>query len=184
MIFMLLTLKQMCGFALIQDTKCLFIITYRVSNMDLAHFMKKLILILMSGNLFLHYYDEKMVNKAFQNLPNPYWTSCIVDRDQMGSLTKDDGTMYPEPRSVPSFTRIKCRKNSFFMYGGIGMLNAPLSDAWILTINEDLSIQWNPYHLSYDHGKCFWNIFETKKIDNKYNIYLYSILGPNFTAVG
>lgn len=72
MIFMLLTLKQMCGFALIQDTKCLFIITYRVSNMDLAHFMKKLILILMSGNLFLHYYDEKIVNKAFQNVPNPY----------------------------------------------------------------------------------------------------------------
>merc|ERR1739848_158680 len=39
------------------------------------------------------------------------------------------------------------------MYGGIGMLNAPLNDAWILTINEDLSIQWNPYHLSYDHGE-------------------------------
>ena len=39
------------------------------------------------------------------------------------------------------------------MYGGIGMLNTPLNDAWILTINEDLSIHWKPYHLSYDHGK-------------------------------
>ena len=37
-----------------------------------AFYEKKLILILMSGNLFLHYYDEKMVNKAFQNVPNPY----------------------------------------------------------------------------------------------------------------
>ena len=40
------------------------------------------------------------------------------------------------------------------MYGGIGMLNTPLNDAWILEILEDgLELRWTPYTLPYDHGQ-------------------------------
>ena len=77
-----------------------------------------------------------------------------LDHDHPGSVINDNGVYYPEPRSVPSFNLIQ--KNDemakFFMYGGIGMLNTPLNDAWILEVHPDLSISWNPYPLPYDHG--------------------------------
>ena len=52
------------------------------------------------------------------------------------------------------------------MYGGIGMLNTPLNDAWILTIKDDLSIHWNPYYLPYDHGKYYFSKYFMKQNKN------------------
>jgi len=51
------------------------------------------------------------------------------------------------------------------LYGGIGILCAPLNDAWILTIGNDISdeqdistvnsvsFEWEYYPLRYDHGE-------------------------------
>ena len=76
------------------------------------------------------------------------------DPSESGVITDFHGDRLPEPRSGHSCTRIKCLENpSFFIYGGIGMLNTPLNDAWILEISEDLQVKWTPYPLSYDHGQ-------------------------------
>ena len=77
------------------------------------------------------------------------------DPSESGLITNFKGELLPEPRSGHSCTKIKCLKNraSFFVYGGIGMLNTPLNDAWILEISDyGLEVTWTPYTLAYDHG--------------------------------
>lgn len=50
-------------------------------------------------------------------------------------------------------SRLKGKKNTFMLYGGIGMLNTPLNDAWLLEINEATGhASWTFYPLKYDHG--------------------------------
>ena len=78
------------------------------------------------------------------------------DPSESGLITNFKGELLPEPRSGHSCTKIKCSKNkaSFFVYGGIGMLNTPLNDAWILEISDyGLEVTWTPYTLAYDHGQ-------------------------------
>ena len=78
------------------------------------------------------------------------------DPSESGLITNFKGELLPEPRSGHSCTKIKCLKNraSFFVYGGIGMLNTPLNDAWILEISDyGLEVTWTPYTLAYDHGQ-------------------------------
>ena len=74
-----------------------------------------------------------------------------LDRDEpLGTVATQDGKKFPEPRSGHSFDFIG--EGKFFLYGGIGMLNSPLNDAWILRITSDLQAIWIPYPLDYDHG--------------------------------
>ena len=76
------------------------------------------------------------------------------DPSESGLITNFQGELLPEPRSGHSCTKIKCLKNnSFFVYGGIGMLNTPLNDAWILEVSDGLEVTWTPYPLPYDHGQ-------------------------------
>ena len=49
--------------------------------------------------------------------------------------------------------RIKNTRSSYFVFGGIGMLNTPLNDAWILEVTDDLIATWKPFPLKYDHGE-------------------------------
>lgn len=70
------------------------------------------------------------------------------DIDDAG-LVMNSHKKYPEPRSGHCLTYIGNQR--FFLYGGIGMMNTPLNDAWILEVKK-LDIEWIRYELKYDHG--------------------------------
>lgn len=50
------------------------------------------------------------------------------------------------PNSIPG------KEDEFFVYGGIGLFNAPLNDAWILKVTES-QYSWKYGFLNYDHGE-------------------------------
>lgn len=76
-----------------------------------------------------------------------------LNRDPVdcGIVINERNEVLPEPRSGHTLTRIG-NSNKLFLYGGIGMLNTPLNDAWILTISENQEVNWSLYELPYDHG--------------------------------
>ena len=78
--------------------------------------------------------------------PGLYYLARGVEDE---GLVVNGDKRYPEPRSGHSLTYIGNQK--FFLYGGIGMMDTPLNDAWILEING-FNIQWTPCDLRYDHG--------------------------------
>jgi len=44
------------------------------------------------------------------------------------------------------------KEAEFFIYGGIGLFNSPLNDAWILKVS-DSKCSWKYGFLDYDHGE-------------------------------